>query len=184
MKKLNPKIIGHIILFVAVGALLLTNAYLLYGTQQKVSKEKKEAEEAAKPAELQLTILGAAECKECFDISMLINPLKGNEKVQVTGETTIEYTSDEGVKLIEKYGIVHVPTVLVAGQTDKAFDVASFLQNIGKKADDGVLVVTNVPAPYVDVLSGAVKGAFTATYLTDTGCKECYDPQLHTLSVR
>ena len=47
------------------------------------------------------------------------------------------------------------------------------IQNLGKKADDGALVVTSVPPPYLDVASGAVKGKFSVTYLTDKNCKEC-----------
>lgn len=177
--KFFPRNIGHLILIIAVVGLMAVNATLLYRTQDKVSDEKQAAEEAAKPAEIQLTILSAPDCTECYDIATLVGPLKAGDKVQVTKEETVQYTSTEGAALLQKYGITRVPTVLVQGETDKAFDTASFLQNIGKKGEDGTLVVTNTLAPYLDVASGKIEGTFTVTFLTDKGCKECYDPAVH-----
>lgn len=170
---------GHILLILGVVALMGVNATLLYQTQHKVKGEQKVAEEAAKPAEIALTILTAPACAECFNVQDLLSPLKSNAQVKVNSEKTIEYTADEGVALVQKYGITRVPTVIIQGNVDKVFDPASFIGNLGKKADDGALVVTNVPPPYTEVASGAVKGKFTLTYLTDKACKECYDPALH-----
>ena len=170
--------IGHIALFVVVGGVMAVNAVLLAQMNNKVSTDKKAVEEAAKPAEIELTILTAPACAECYDVAQLTAPLK-SEQVKLTKEETVEYTSDAGVELIKKYQVTRVPTVLVRGQTAKLFDAASFIQNLGTQAEDGTLVVTNVPAPYLEVASGAIKGKFTATYITDKACKECYDPQLH-----
>jgi len=75
--------------------------------------------------------------------------------------------------------VTRVPTLIISGDTAKLFDQASFLQNLGRSEADGTLIVTNIPPPYVEVASGAVKGRFTAIYLGDKGCKECYDPTLH-----
>lgn len=169
----------HLLLFVAVGAVMGVNAVLVYKMEHKINAEKKEAEEAAKPSEIELTVLSAPACAECFDINAMVTPLKNNQKIKIGNEKSIEYTSDEGAALIQKYGITRVPTLIVRGNTEKAFDEGSFIQNLGKKAEDGALVVMSVPAPYIDVASGAVKGAFSVTYLTDKGCKECYDPAMH-----
>ena len=169
----------HLIIFIVVGAVMAVNAVLVYKTDNKISAEKKAVEEAAKPAAIELTVLSAPACVECFDIQAMVTPLKNNEKIKVNSEKTVEYTSDEGVALIAKYGITRVPTLVVQGNTEKAFDEASFIQNLGKKAEDGALIVMSVPAPYIDVPSGAVKGTFSVTYITDKGCKECYDPTMH-----
>ncbi len=169
----------HLIIFIVVGAVMVVNAVLAYKTQYKITAEKKEAEEAAKPAEIELTVLSAPECVSCFDISALITPLKSNDKIKVNSEKTVVYTSDEGVALIQKYGVLRVPTLIVMGNTEKAFDEQSFIQNLGKKAEDGALVIMNMPAPYIDVASGEIKGAFSVTYITDKGCSECYDPAMH-----
>lgn len=158
---------------------MAVNAVLVYKTEHKIAAEKQQAEEATKPAEIELTVLSAPACAECFDVSALVTPLKSNAQIKVTAEKTLEYTSDEGSALIQKYGITRVPTLIVHGNTEKAFDEASFTQNLGKKAEDGALVVMSVPAPYIDVASGSVKGTFTVTYITDKGCKECYDPTMH-----
>ncbi|MDO8505372.1 MAG: hypothetical protein Q7S48_02250 [bacterium] len=169
----------HLIIFIVVGAVMTVNAVLAYKTQHKITAEKKEVEEAAKPAEIELIVLSAPECVSCFDINALVAPLKSNEKIKVSSEKTIVYTSDEGAALIQKYGVLRVPTLIVMGNTGKAFDEPSFIQNLGKKAEDGALVVMNMPAPYIDVASGAVKGTFSVTYITDKACKECYDPAMH-----
>lgn len=181
MKMPKPKLstVGHVALFAVVAALLVVNATLLYGMQRKARGARESAADAAKPAELVLTILTAPECAACFNPQDLTAPLRGNARVQIKDETVLEYRSDEAVALIQKYGIDRVPTLLIKGEIEKAFDDASFVQNIGRKAEDGTLIVTNIPAPYVEVVSGVVKGLFTATYLTDKSCTECYDYTLH-----
>ena len=179
MKKINIGFAGHLALFILVLGLMGINATFLFGADRKVQAEKRLAEEAAKPAELEITVLSAPACTECVDMNELLTPLRNTEKVHIGKEETIEYTSDKGAELVKKYAVMRVPTILVKGDTAKLFDVASFVQNLGTQAEDGTLVITNVPAPYVDVASGAVKGKFTATYLTDKVCKTCYDPALH-----
>ncbi len=179
MKKINISLAGHTILFLVVGGLMGVNATLLYRENHTVKVQKQAAIEEAKPAELDITVLSAPTCTECVDMNDLLTPLRKTEKVHIRTEETIEYTSDKGAELIKKYNVTRVPTILVKGDTAKLFDVASFVQNLGTQAEDGTLVITNVPAPYVEVASGAVKGAFTATYLSDKACKTCYDPILH-----
>lgn len=181
MKMPKPKLstVGHAALFLGVAILLAINAAILYGMQKKVGSEKRAIEEAAKPAELRLTVLTTPDCAECADVNLLIAPFKNNAKIKIAAEQSFAYTSDEAVALIQKYVITRVPTLIIQGDTEKIFDAASFVQNIGRRADDGALVVTNVPPPYTEVASGAVKGRFTVTYLTDQGCKECYDPRAH-----
>lgn len=179
IKKINLNLAGHAALFVIVASLMGVNATLLYRAGRKVQIEKRAIEEVAKPAELDITVLSAPACTECVDMNQLLTPLRNTEKVHIRNEETVEYTSDKGAELVQKYSIARVPTLLVKGDTAKLFDVASFVQNLGTQAADGTMIITNVPAPYVEVGSGAVKGKFTATYLTDRACKECYDPALH-----
>lgn len=179
IKKINTGVAAHVALFVIIAGLMGVNATLLYRADRKVQNEKRAIEEAAKPAELEITVLSVPSCPECVDMNDLLTPLKNTDKVQIRKEETVEYTSDKGAELVKKYGVIRVPTLLVTGDTTKLFDVASFVQNLGTQAEDGTLVITNVPAPYVDVASGAVKGKFTATYITDKACKDCYDPVLH-----
>lgn len=176
---ISKKFIGHAALFAVVAAIMAVNAVILSRTQSKVAQEKNVAEEAAKPAQLAITLLTAPECKECFSVENMIATIKSNPAMEITKEESVEYTSDQGVELVQKYGVTRVPTVLIAGEVDKAFDEPSFVENIGKRAEDGTLVVLNVPAPYVELPSGAVKGKFSVTYLADAACKECYDVGLH-----
>ena len=56
---------------ILVVGLMAINGTLLYSMQSKVSGEKKAMAEAAKPAELELTLLTAPQCTECFDLNIL-----------------------------------------------------------------------------------------------------------------
>lgn len=179
MLKISKPTGVHLILILGVLGLMAVNATIIYGTRAKVSAEQKSAEDAAKPAELELTLITAPDCQECMNLEQLLAPLRSNPQVKIAKEEQVEYTSDPGVELIKKYGLIRVPTVLLRGEVAKVFDEASFVQNLGKRADDGTLVVTNVSAPYVEVASGAVRGKFYATYLTDKSCQECYDVTGH-----
>lgn len=176
---ISKKTVGHIAIFAVVVGVMIANAAVLYRTQSKVAREKSTAEEAAKPAQLEITLLTAADCKECFSVGNMIATIKSNPAMEIVKEESVEYTSDAGVELVQKYGITRVPTILIRGEVDKAFDEPSFVENIGKRAEDDTLVVLNVPAPYVELPSGAVKGVFSATYLSDSSCAECYDVKIH-----
>jgi len=171
--------ISHIILFVAVVGIIVVNAIFLSAPDNNRENADEILDESAESAKLELVVLTASGCTECFDVHSLLAPLRENPQIQITKEELVEYTSDEGAVLISKYEIARVPTVVLRGQTDTVFDAASFVQNLGKKDEDGSLVVTNVPAPYVEVASGVVKGKFIITFITDTGCKECYNVETH-----
>ena len=171
--------ITHAVLFIVVAGLMVTNAILLYYAQHKVQTEKQAAEEAAKPAAIEVVVISAADCKECVDIENLIAPLKNNPKVNIIKEQTVDYATEEGKVLVQKYNLTRVPSLLLRGQTIKVFDPASFTQNLGKQDPDGTLVITNVPPPFMDLSSRKVTGLFSATYLTDKSCKECYATESH-----
>ena len=176
---ISKKSAGHLALFVVVVGIMAVNAAMLYRAQNKVSEEKYLAEEAAKPAKIELVLLTATDCKECFKAENIALTIKSNPGAEIIKEESFEHTSDQGVELIKQYGITRVPTVLIRGEIEKVFDQPSFIENLGKRAEDGTLVVSNVPAPYIELPSGAVKGKFSVTYVSDKSCKECYDVALH-----
>ena len=69
------------------------NAVLLYRTKLNVESDKKIAEEAAKPAEIEITVLAAPACAQCYDVNVIMAPLKSNARVKITSEKNVEYTS-------------------------------------------------------------------------------------------
>lgn len=172
---MRPKL-WHIFLFAGVIAIIAVNALLLHRTQNSSTAVEQEGDE---PAEIELIILSTPDCQECFDVAQLVEPLKVTDEIKITKEKSYEYDSWRGKRVVEQYGITQVPTLLVRGDTEDMFDPVSFEQNLGTIAEDGTLVVTQIPAPYVEVATGQVKGRFTVTYLTDKNCTECYDHTLH-----
>ena len=179
MKKPSARLLGHLALFIVVGVIMAVNAVLLLQTRGKVSREKFAMEEAAKPAELNVVTIIDSNCQACFNVQTMIASLKSAAGVSIVKDEAIDYTSDEGVELIQKYALTRVPVLLVDGDLEKAFANVPGLQNAGQRNDDGTLIVSSIPPPYVEVVSGALKGAFTLTYLSDSSCKECYDVRAH-----
>lgn len=179
--KIKPRIIWHVLLVLAVLSIIAFNGFLLYRVKggQGFWSENKNTAVSESLAEINLTVISAEDCKECFNTSKLLSTIRESDKVKVVKDNTYDKNSRKGKKLIEQYGITRLPVVLISGNVEKIFDTASFTQNLGKQAGDGTLVMTNIPPPYLDLATGNVKGKFTAIYLTDKSCAECYDTALH-----
>ncbi len=179
IKKLSARVLGHLAIFSVVGAVMLVNAVLLTQMNGKVKTERQAAEEAARPAELQLVKINDSNCATCFNTENMVTSIKNVPGLAVTAEETLEYTSDQGAELLKKYALNRVPALLVHGELDRALEKVPALATLGTRDSDGTLIVANIPPPYVEVASGQVKGNFTVTYLTDVSCAECYDVKSH-----
>ncbi len=133
--------------------------------------EKTAELETAKPVvpQIQITVLSASSCADCFDISSALNTAK-NSKTNVTEEKKIEFDSAEGKALIAKYGVKKIPTVIVTGEIDNATKLASF----GAKANGAIVFDKQTPV-YIDAQTGAAKGRVTAMLVTDKACSDCTD---------
>ncbi|MBI4135492.1 hypothetical protein HY477_02045 [Candidatus Uhrbacteria bacterium] len=179
IKKPSAHLVGHIAIFSVVGAVMIVNAVLLAQMNGKVKTERKAAEEAARPVELQLVKINDSNCAACFNTENIVASIKNVPGLAVTAEENLEYTSDQGAELLKKYAVDRVPALLLRGELDRAFEKVPALATLGTRESDGTLVVANIPPPYVEVASGQVKGSFTVTYLTDVSCTECYDVKSH-----
>ena len=120
MKKPSARLLGHLALFIVVGVIMAVNAVLLLQTRGKVSREKFAMEEAAKPAELNVVTIIDSNCQACFNVQTMIASLKSAAGVSIVKDEAIDYTSDEGVELIQKYALTRVPVLLVDGDLEKA----------------------------------------------------------------
>lgn len=166
------KIIKTILLFVVAIGIIVANGLLLH--RMRSANPSPEA-----LPEIGITVVYSKDCEDCFDINTILDTIRKDSKVKVANDDTYDMNSRKGKKLIKENGITRVPFAIISGDVEKIFDVPSFLQNLGKQLEDGSLLMSNVSPPYLDIASGAVKGKFTAIYLTDKSCKECYDTQAH-----
>lgn len=132
---------------------------------------------ATSPANLKVTIITKKDCKECWDVNLLLDAIKqGNVKIKGTKTLNIEDKSTK--KIIDQYKITKVPTILVSGDLNKDANMKQLWTALGEIID-GTFVFRQVIPPYIDVATRELKGKITLTYLTDDSCKECYNVHLH-----
>lgn len=151
-----------------------TNSFL----RNKIAEEK----EAARPASIDIIVLQELSCKDCFNLSPLLNAVK-KENVEVSSEKIIEMTSLEGMELINQYNITKVPTLVISGEIEKDANLKALWPQLGE-IQDGVFVLRQVGAPYVLASSGDVIGRVRLTMIMDKNCAECYDVAQHMIILR
>jgi hypothetical protein len=127
-----------------------------------------------------LTTISDATCQECINVSVVAGSLK-QMGVAVTSVTSLDAASVEAKKLIEKYGIRIIPTVLLSSEAMAYEAIAQAWPQAGTIEADGMLILRNLTPPYKEVKTGKVRGLVTLTYLTDTACTACYNASLHKL---
>jgi len=141
--------------------------------KQKVAATK----EAARPANISLTIIQDSSCSDCFDTKEMVAAIK-KENVKVISEKILTADSPEAKKLITKFSITKLPTLIIRGELGKNKPFADLLAKIGE-IKDKTFVLRNTPAPYVLVQSGKVRGRVEITMLKDNTCTDCYNVKSH-----
>tara|TARA_Y100000310_G_scaffold33096_1_gene31305 strand:- start:389 stop:1696 length:1308 start_codon:yes stop_codon:yes gene_type:complete len=154
-----------IALAILLGVSLLANILITSGIGKSMDASMEEAEEASKPAQIELTIIQDSSCTDCVDITQLVETL---QNVDITDQAEIEFDSDKGKELIRKHNIEKIPTIIVTGETEKA----GLLQF--QKSEDA-LVFTDLPPPYVDTTTGDVVGLVSVTKIISKDCEKCTD---------
>lgn len=176
-KKLSSGL-GHFGLFVAAVAFLAMNNTLLRVMAKDITAQQRAAAAAKKPAEISIVAVVSPDCTACYNVTNLIANLGANQNVKITGSRTVDIGSTEGAALIKQYTLTRSPAFIIRGQTEKMLAAVPGLKSLGQLRGD-VFVGSNAPAPYVDIAVGKVRGTFTATYITEKSCKECYDPTIN-----
>ena len=122
-----------------LGLVLLFGAVLIWNARMTIDIQVAEAEEAAKPAEIELTLIAPSNCDQCLDGNILMEEIE-KQDVRILGSVTFLADSEEGLALIEAYGITRVPAILVQGQYDKE-NVKEVLVSLGGEEQNGALVI-------------------------------------------
>lgn len=116
-------------------------------------------------------------CEECIPLSQVADALK-QSGVAVTGEKTYEYSSKEGIELINKYGISRVPAILISNEVNYYEDVKGQMQQLAEEKQ-GFYALHATSAPYRDLKQGKVVGLAKIILLDDSTCGECYDVSIN-----
>ena len=82
-------------------------------------------------------------CKECYNVTMHKTILQ-RFGVFIANETLVDVNSVEGKKLVEKYNITLVPTIVLSPEALLYQKLVDEWQNVGFKASDDWLVFKNV----------------------------------------
>lgn len=124
---------------------------------------------------VQATLIKDSECEKCVDLKIITTNLK---MLGVNVELKeIESKTDEGKALAEKYKITKIPALVFSNELLSYEIVKQSWENVGSTESDGMLVMRQIPPPYVE--NGKVVGGVDVVYLTDKTCKECYDVKIH-----
>lgn len=170
--------LGYFAVFVVAVALLTANNSLLRAMTKDLVAEQRAAEEAKKPAEVEAVVLQSPDCTSCYNVAGLISNLGANKKVKLTSTRTVDAASSDGVSLAKQYALARSPALIIRGEAQKLLATIPGLKNFGQLQGD-IFVGSLMPAPYVELATGKVRGAFDATYITEKQCKECYDPTIN-----
>ncbi len=161
----------YMLIYKIIGVALIV--ILLYGLYQTVSINSMiksriaEAEEAARPAILQLTTIEDQNCKDCFSINSVVNRIKSNN-INITKEDALYSISSEAKELIKKYNLKKVPAIILTGETAKA-------KLNGFEARDDALIFSEIKPPYVDLALNNIVGRVSSTIIKDSACEKCPD---------
>jgi len=114
------------------------------------------------------------DCEDCFDLSALMKNLK-MFGLAFSDEQIVEYDSEEGGELIEKYDITKVPTLIFSSDAAEYEQISTAWDEIGSIEDDGMMVLRTVNPPYYDLDTDSVKGIVSITHILDESCDACFD---------
>ncbi len=161
VKRLN--IIGILVIVLLV--VMVINVLLTLGVNRELLKNIEKGKEAEKPAEISLTLIRAASCQNCFNISSIENTVK-NGNVKILNEETLNENDNKAKDYITKYNIQKLPTLLITGQVDK-------LNLNGFTSHGDTLEFNQQLPPYYDLTSKEVKGLVKVTVIEDSSCTDC-----------
>lgn len=174
-------------IFILLGILLFYNVYTLWQTSSLLDTKFAEAESAAIPLDITVTLITPVDCEDCFSINTVLAQVEALN-VNMTEQKEFESNSDEAKQLIEGYQIKTLPAIILGFDPVMALKVkpevvnqleALEFENVDDETDyvppsTGYIYEASIP-PYYDIATAEVKGIVTIISLTAPDCDECQD---------
>jgi len=107
-------------------------------------------------------------CEECFDMSLMIEGLQNEEKLEITSIEEYDYNSEEGKSLIESYEIKQIPALIIKSKNIQDLGYSEDIFKIGNK----FLVFEN-SVPYLDLETETINGGVILKEIQDSTCFNC-----------
>lgn len=128
------------------------------------------AETGEPKGRVDLILVTDTSCTNCFDPNVYVNAVKTQLGMAIDSQDSVDASSPEGKRVINKNEIKNVPTVIITGDLE-SYPILNQIGNI----NDGIFVLTKVSPPYREISSGKVRGMVDATIISDKSCTECFD---------
>ena len=178
---LDKKTIGYILLGLIV-VLIIVGLFYYDVIELPESKEEKKDDLqvldnftiSTGAPEVELYVIENPDCKECLNVSKVLEIIKGAPTLDVKSDKTLAYDSEEGKEFVSKYNLQRLPAFIlkiVSGEQMEG-DMPPFEKR------EGDLVYDQTPPPYFDVADGTVKGVISVTKITNSDCADCFDIEM------
>jgi|SRR3989338_8009470 len=152
-------------LSVALGIVLLINLFLVSDLGSKAKDKASEIKELTRPVNLEMVVIKDKNCKDCFDITPVVELIK-NANTKIIREETKDIR--EAKELIKRYGIKKIPTIILSGEINR-----TELNDFEEK--NGALLFKSQKPVYIDAVSGNSIGRVSILHLKDSSCNKCTD---------
>lgn len=120
------------------------------------------------------TIIKDLSCKECTDLVLILNQVKGFG-VSVVEEKVVEKDSNEAKDLIDRYKIEKLPALILSKDLgDYSSELTANWEQIGSIESDGSYVLRIINPPYLDIDKNKVRGLVSIIFLEDKDCETCF----------
>lgn len=160
------------VLVVLLIIISIINVGVILGINSASEQQKKIAAEVARPANIEIIKISSS-CTDCFNIDAVIEQIKAMN-VKVTTEKTVDYTAPEGYSIVNRYGIVKLPSLIITGEINKSSSLTSFWNSNGK-IENNTFIFTAVKPPYTDATTNKIAGRVAVTKIYDSSCGNCTD---------
>ncbi len=123
---------------------------------------------------VQIKHLIDSSCEKCVDLTPISSAL-AEQGLFIQDENFVEYNSQEGQELINKFDIKEIPAVLISEEVDYYPEIKDALLQSGANKKEGFYTVHSTLPPYRDLAQNKIVGLVDVVYLTKEDCPVCYD---------
>ena len=109
---------------------------------------------------VKLTMLVDESCTECYEVR-LHKPILERFSITIDTEETVDVSSEQGKRIIEKYDIKKVPTIILSDEANAYPILKPVWKQVGTIEEDGAYIFRNVEVmkgKYVDLETKEIKG--------------------------
>ena len=178
--KARSKLLTELVLMsiILVFVLIVTN--FSEQNQQEITWEDEDIfnkGDSVEDSSVSVIFLVKSDCDDCTDLNGFVEGLESTG-ILMGNKRVVEYSSQEGQYIINRYNIDSIPTVILDSSAGDYQNIRSGWQVYGSIEEDAY-VMRKISPPYYSISKQDMVGYVDVIYLTDESCEECYDPELH-----